>query len=157
MTVDPDHDDVILATDLMGAVDQKTVVDLYKLLGLNTVNDALKWEDVFQGYVMKEYNGFRQLQIDWMAAIHNGNPSYTFSLNDIDNDEARAHFGETREELERVFNLADTNNDGLVDGEEACRLWVGDADILCSKFKPEYKEHWLTMIENWVRNPLAHE
>ena len=155
MTVDPDHDDVILAQDLMGAVDQKTVVDLYKLLGLNTVGDALKWEDVFQGYVMKEYNGFRQLQIDWMAAIHNGNPSYTFSLADMVDDEAIAHFGETREELERVFNLIDTNNDGLVDGEEACRFWIGDADIMCGHFSPENSDEWLSMIERWVHNPLA--
>ena len=90
-----------------------------------------------------------------MAAIHDDTPRYTFSLADIDNDEARAHFGETREELERVFNLADTNNDGLVDGEEACRLWVGDSDLMCSKFAPEHSDNWLGMIEHWVRNPLV--
>ena len=156
MTIDADHDDIIFAQDLMGVVDQYTLVELYKLLGKNTVTDALRWEDVLNGFIFREYHGFMSLQRDWMAAIHDDTPSYTFSFADIDNDEARAHFGETREELERVFNLIDTNNDGLVDGEEACRFWVGDSDLMCGKFAPEYSDNWLGMIEHWVQNPLAH-
>ena len=140
----------------MGEIGQEYVVDLFKLLGKNTVTDVLRWEDLFNGYILKLDRGFRQLQIDWMAAIHDGTPSYTFSLADIDNDEARAHFGKTQEELERFFNLVDTNNDGLVDGEEACRFWIGDADIMCDHFSPENSDVWLSTVERWVHNPLAH-
>ena len=61
MAIDADHDDIILAQDLMGVVDQATIVDIYKLLGKNTVTDALRWEDVFNGYILREYHGFRQL------------------------------------------------------------------------------------------------
>ena len=156
MTIDADHDDIIFIRDLLGVVDQDIVLDIYSLLGLDTVTDALKWEDVFSKWIMKEYHGMMALQRDWMAVIHDDTPSYTFSLADIDNDEARAHFEATQEELERVFHTIDTNNDGLVDGEEACRFWVGDADIFCLKFAPENSSHWLDLIENWIRNPLAY-
>lgn len=61
MTIDTDHDDIILAQDLMGVVDQATIVDIYKLLGKDTVTDALRWEDVFNGYILREYHGFRRL------------------------------------------------------------------------------------------------
>lgn len=61
MSFDADHDDILLAQDLTGAVDQVTLVDLYKLLGKNTVTDVLTWEDVKNGFVLKEFYGFRQL------------------------------------------------------------------------------------------------
>ena len=56
--------------DLMEIASQETILDIYKLLGLNTVTDALRWEDVFEGWIWKEYIGLRQLQIDWMATVH---------------------------------------------------------------------------------------
>ena len=70
MVADKDHDDVILMKDLMEVAPQETILDIYKLLGLNTVTDALRWEDVFEGWIWKEYIGLRQLQIDWMATVH---------------------------------------------------------------------------------------
>jgi len=51
----------------------------------------------------------------------------------------------------------DTNNDGVVNGEEACRAWIGDYDILCTKFAPEYSSNWLNLIERWIVNPLSME
>ena len=70
MTADKDHDDVILMKDLMEVAPQKTILDIYNLLGLNTVTDALRWEDVFNRWIWKEYIGLRQLQIDWMSTVH---------------------------------------------------------------------------------------
>ena len=154
--LDADHDDIITVQDLMGVVEHETIVDLYKLLEKDTITDALSWEDVFKGYILREFHGFMALERDWMAVIHDGEPSYTFTLADVTNDDALAHFETTQEEMEQYFNIIDKNSDGLVDGEEACRFWVGDADILCGKFAPEYEGHWLHMVENWVSNPLAH-
>ena len=39
--IDADHDDIITVQDLMGVVDQATIVDLYELLGKDTITDAL--------------------------------------------------------------------------------------------------------------------
>ena len=39
--IDADHDDIITVQDLMGVVDHATIVDLYELLGKDTVTDAL--------------------------------------------------------------------------------------------------------------------
>jgi len=61
MTIDADHDDIILAQDLIGVIDNYTIVELYKMLGKNTVTDALRWEDVFNGFILREYHGFRSL------------------------------------------------------------------------------------------------
>ena len=86
MTADKDHDDVILMKDLMEVAPQKTILDIYNLLGLNTVTDALRWEDVFNRWIWKEYIGLRQLQIDWMATVHDqetNEPSYYFDLDEI--------------------------------------------------------------------------
>lgn len=81
-----------------------------------------------------------------MAVIHEGEPSYTFTLEQLTDPEALAHFQKTQEEMEQYFNIMDKNSDGLVDGEEACRYWVGDHEILCGKFAPEYQSHWLHMV-----------
>ena len=158
MTIDADHDDIIFIRDLLGVVDQDIVLDIYSLLGLDTVTDALRWEDVFNRWIWKEYIGLRQLQIDWMATVHDqetNEPSYYFDLDEIiESEEDLAHYGETREELTRVFHLIDTDNDGLVNGEEACRHWVGDSDLLCARFAPENEQYWLDMIQRWAANPI---
>ena len=56
--IDADHDDIITVQDLMGVVDQATIVDLYELLGKDTITDALEWEDVFEGFILREFHGF---------------------------------------------------------------------------------------------------
>jgi len=90
--IDTDHDDIVLAQDLIGIVEDDTLVSLFDLLGKNPATDAFKWQEVYDGYILKEYHGYRQLRDDWMSAIHDGEASYTFTLADIDNDKARAHF-----------------------------------------------------------------
>ena len=97
--------DIITVQDLMGVVEHETIVDLYKLLEKDTVTDALKWEDVFKGYILREFHGFMALERDWMAVIHDGEPSYTFTLADVTNDDALAHFETTQEEMEQYFNI----------------------------------------------------
>jgi hypothetical protein len=115
------------------------------------------WAKYYEKVVLHEFYGIRRLRKIWQHAIYDGEASYTFTLADISNDRARAYFKQTQEELEQVFHKIDSNHDGEVDGEEACRYWaMGGWGFMCEKFAPEHSDHWIDTVEDWVENPLSY-
>ena len=80
------------------------IAEIYRIVGKNSASDAVTWAEFYEKFVLHEFYGLRRLQKAWMNAIHDGEASYTFTLADVSNDEARAYFGLTQEELEQVFN-----------------------------------------------------
>ena len=73
-------------------------------MGKNSASDAVTWAEFYEKVVLHEFYGLRRLQKAWMNAIYDGEASYTFTLADVSNDQARAYFKLTQEELEQTFN-----------------------------------------------------
>ena len=104
ITVDSNHDDIILVQDLTGVIPDADIAEIYRIVGKNSASDAVTWAEFYEKFVLHEFYGLRRLQKAWMNAIHDGEASYTFTLADVSNDAARAYFGLTQEELEQVFS-----------------------------------------------------
>lgn len=95
----------------------------------------------------------QRLEKIWMEAVDEGSDArYSFTLQDVSDDEAIAAFGvKNLEEMEELFKKLDKNGDGEVNGEEACRYYIHDSDFMCQKFAPENHQHWIYWIENLMR------
>ena len=156
IAVDSDHDDIVIASDLIGVMEDANIREIYSMMGKTSASDAVKWAEFYEKYVLHEFYGLRRLEKVWMNAIHDGEASYTFTLADVSNDRARTHLKLTQADLEKFFNRIDLNNDGEVDGEEACRAWTGGWGFRCDKWAPGHSSDWIAMVEDWAENPIGY-